>query len=86
MDTYICWHCQEKHHTHEDISQFECQECCETNFVIGTRTMDIDEYQESIADSEASHRYEEAAYGSYRDRDDYYSEPDTQTFRDDKWD
>ena len=84
METYTCYHCHEKNEVEELVSDdhFSCFTCDETNYVVGTRTMDRDEYHESVCDSHDSVRYEEAAYG--HDRDDFG--PEYPTFSDNRWD
>ena len=62
----------------DDCDYFFCSECGEKNFVIGTRTMDHDQYYEAMCDSEASKRTEDALHG--REDEDYF-EPDTSSFR-----
>jgi DNA-directed RNA polymerase subunit RPC12/RpoP len=80
-DVMRCWSCKEKLEV-EDIEDDEpilCSTCGEKNFVIGTRTMDYDEYYEAMCDSEASKRTEEAFHG-HDNEDDF--ESDTHSFRD----
>lgn len=68
MDTnQKCPHCGEE--SDLDLSACEdgdgvyCGTCSETSFVWVGRLVDGDTYHESLCDSEASARYEEAAYG-----------------------
>ena len=96
MATYICYNCKEENDIDDDMDtvgqassltgggdHFDCSQCEERNYVVGTRTMDRDSYYESVCESVEAARYEEAAYG--HDIDDHFA-PDIQTFRDDKWD
>jgi DNA-directed RNA polymerase subunit RPC12/RpoP len=78
---YECRSCKHENDiTDEELDSgdhFDCEECCERNWLIGTKTVDAQEYYESCCESAEAARYEEAAYGN--DRDEYYPS-DTHTF------
>lgn len=88
METYTCYHCQHKNEVEELVGDdhFTCDQCEETNYVIGTATMDYDAYYEAVCDSQASVRYEEAAYGSDTDDDHFMASDTPRAFTDSKWD
>jgi predicted RNA-binding Zn-ribbon protein involved in translation (DUF1610 family) len=63
-----CWNCKEELELDsdfdtEDPNPIECGNCGEICVVRGNRTISTDEDYEGRCDSEASKRYEEAAYG-----------------------
>jgi hypothetical protein len=76
-----CWNCQLSLDPPQDQDRFTC-ECGQVCVIRGTGTISLDEDYEARCDSEASRRYEDAAYGRL-DQEEYYLEPDTQSFRDD---
>lgn len=63
-----CWSCGCELELPPDFDpeydgEVECDNCHETCVVIGDRTISQDEEYEAQCDSQASQRYEEAAYG-----------------------
>lgn len=82
-----CWSCQEKidiDDLDDDLLEegcFTCPHCEEVCVIMGNRTISTDEEYEGACDSEASQRYEEAAYG--HDVDDLGPNYPTFTERDD---
>jgi hypothetical protein len=84
--SHLCWNCKAQldileEPEAENGDTFTCH-CGERCVIHGYRTISTDEAYEGACDSEASRRYEDAAYGSL-DTEDCYLEPDTSTFRDD---
>lgn len=85
--SYQCWSCKQvfDNQEREDGEHFSCSQCGEINYINGTRTMDRDEYHESVCDSLTSARYEESAYGRDDDRDFIVSDTPS-AFTDSRWD
>lgn len=85
---YICWQCRHENDIAEldGEDHFTCEECEETNYIMGGRTMNYDNYYEGCCESQEAQRTEESMYGESDTGADSDVSDTPRTFRDDKWD